>query len=100
MGCGRPAVGVAIAAHKLIPRSADEGGVLLDARAEGTHWKCDHRAGIALLKLDDGRHQPKRTVGCVQVERRREMTTVGRVLDDVLATGVARSAQKVRGPAY
>eukprot|EP00965_Chrysotila_dentata_P004013 130458-Pleurochrysis_carterae.AAC.1 len=76
----RPAVGIAIAAHKLIVGRV--------------------RARVALLKINDGRHQPKRTVGGVQVERRREMTTIGRVLDDVLAAGVACCAQKKRGPTY
>eukprot|EP00965_Chrysotila_dentata_P103786 3426559-Pleurochrysis_carterae.AAC.1 len=63
----RPAVGIAFAADELFMRRVQarqlgkagerrlqarcthEGCVLLNARAEGTHWKCDHCAGVALL---------------------------------------------------
>eukprot|EP00965_Chrysotila_dentata_P089290 2948541-Pleurochrysis_carterae.AAC.2 len=68
--------------------------------AEGTHQECENGAGVTLLKVDDGRHQPRWAVGGVQVNRRSEMPSIGRVFDDVFAAGVARGAQKASGPTY
>eukprot|EP00965_Chrysotila_dentata_P145285 4798549-Pleurochrysis_carterae.AAC.1 len=64
--------------------------------AECTHRKCEHGAGVSLLEVDNERHQPKWTVGGVQVNRRREMFAIGRVFDDVFAAGVACGAQEAR----
>eukprot|EP00965_Chrysotila_dentata_P104720 3458826-Pleurochrysis_carterae.AAC.1 len=61
-----------------------EGVEFLDLGAESAHRKCYNGAGVSFLKKD----------------LRCEVSTVGRVFNDVFTTRVPRGTQKVHGSAH